>query len=144
MTLDVTFSESDHDFPVGFSGSNLMVGADGATFFPVVSDNGVLSWTNDRGLDNPAPVNIKGKDGEDGASVTVKSISESTADGGSNVVTFSDGKKVTIKNGNKGKPGADGYTPIKNKDYFTEADKAEMIQAVISALPKYDGEVVAV
>ena len=53
--------------------------------------------------------------GEDGTSVTVKSVSESTADGGDNVVTFSDGKTVTIKNGNKG---ADGYTPVKGIDYF--------------------------
>ena len=35
-------------------------------------------------------------------------------------------------------------TPIKGTDYFTKADKAEMVSAVISALPKYDGEVVAV
>lgn len=49
-----------------------------------------------------------GKDGADGTSVTVKSVSESTADGGSNVVTFSDGKTVTIKNGSKGSAGAKG------------------------------------
>lgn len=33
---------------------------DGATFIPSVSADGTLSWTNDKGLDNPAPVNIKG------------------------------------------------------------------------------------
>lgn len=43
--------------------------------------------------------------GANGTSVTVKSVSESTADGGSNVVTFSDGKTVTIKNGSKGSSG---------------------------------------
>lgn len=47
-------------------------------------------------------------------------------------------------NGKDGKDGADGYTPIKGTDYFTEADKAEMVSAVISALPIYNGEVVAV
>ena len=79
-------------------------------------------------------------DGKDGTSVTVKSVSESTADGGSNVVTFSDGKTVTIKNGSKGssgtngKDGADGKTPIKGTDYFTEADKEEIVQQVIAAL----------
>ena len=41
-------------------------GEDGATFTPAVSEDGVLSWTNDKGLVNPNPVNIKGKDGEDG------------------------------------------------------------------------------
>lgn len=45
-----------------------------------------------------------------GTSVTVKSVSESTADGGSNVVTFSDGKTLTIKNGSKGTTGGKGDT----------------------------------
>ena len=40
--------------------------------------------------------------GEPGTSVTVTNVSESTADGGTNVVTFSDGKKLNVKNGNKG------------------------------------------
>lgn len=38
----------------------------GATFTPKVSDDCVLSWTNDKGLSNPSSVNIKGKDGNDG------------------------------------------------------------------------------
>ena len=37
--------------------------------------------------------------------------------------------------------GKGGYSPVKNVDYFTEADKAEMVSAVISALPRYNGEV---
>lgn len=49
-----------------------------------------------------------GADGQDGTSVTVSKVTESTADGGSNVVTFSDGKTVTIKNGSKGSTGAKG------------------------------------
>ncbi len=65
-------------------------------------------------------------DGAAGTSVTVKSVSESTADGGSNVVTFSDGKTITIKNGSKGSTGADGKTPVKGTDYFTNADKTEI------------------
>lgn len=43
-----------------------------------------------------------GKNGTNGTSVTVTNVSESTADGGSNVVTFSDGKTLTVKNGSKG------------------------------------------
>ena len=42
-------------------------GADGATFIPHLSEDGVLSWTNDRGLPNPKPVNIKGEPGTPGA-----------------------------------------------------------------------------
>lgn len=49
-------------------------------------------------------------DGEDGTSVTVASVSESTEDGGTNVVTFSDGKKLNVKNGSKGGDGAPGAT----------------------------------
>lgn len=59
---------------------------------------------------------FKGDPGKDGTSVTVKSVSESTADGGSNVVTFSDGKKVTIKNGSKGSTGATGAAGAAGKD----------------------------
>lgn len=36
--------------------------------------------------------------------------------------------------GANGKDGADGYTPIKGIDYFTEADKAEIVQMVIDSL----------
>lgn len=49
-----------------------------------------------------------GAAGADGTSVTVESISESTVDGGSNVVTFSDGKTLTVKNGSKGSQGIQG------------------------------------
>lgn len=50
----------------------------------------------------------KGEKGKDGTSITVSKVEESTADGGSNVVTFSDGKTVTIKNGSKGSTGTNG------------------------------------
>ncbi len=52
--------------PVGPSGAD---GENGATFRPFVSASGELSWTNDKGLSNPEPVNIKGPPGES-ASVT--------------------------------------------------------------------------
>ena len=39
---------------------------DGTTFTPRVSDEGVLSWTNEDGKDNPAAVNIKGPNGDKG------------------------------------------------------------------------------
>ncbi len=105
-------------------------GEDGVTFIPRVSEDGVLSWTNDGGLPNPEPVNIKGKDGVDGK----------------NGVDGKDGytpqKNVDYFDGKDGKPGADGYTPVKGTDYWTEADKAEMVADVITALPVYNGEVV--
>lgn len=41
-------------------------GANGATFTPSVSEDGVLSWTNDKGLPNPEPVDVKGTKGDPG------------------------------------------------------------------------------
>lgn len=40
---------------------------DGATFTPSVSDKGDLSWTNDKGKENPPTVNIAGPPGAPGA-----------------------------------------------------------------------------
>lgn len=36
--------------------------------------------------------------------------------------------------------GKDGYTPVRGEDYWTTADKAEMVAAVLAALPVYGGE----
>ena len=41
-------------------------GKPGAIFTPHVSEDGILSWTNDQNLDNPTPVNIKGPTGDIG------------------------------------------------------------------------------
>ena len=43
--------------------------------------------------------------------------------------------------GPQGEPGADGYTPQRGTDYWTEADKAAVVNDVLSALPIYGGEV---
>lgn len=37
--------------------------------------------------------------------------------------------------GKDGTNGKDGYTPIKGTDYYTEADKQEMVQLVLNSLP---------
>lgn len=50
----------------GSPGKDGAPGADGTTFTPSVSSAGVLSWTNDGGKANPAPVNLKGPQGETG------------------------------------------------------------------------------
>ena len=41
--------------------------------------------------------------------------------------------------GEKGDTGAAGYTPVKGTDYYTAADKTEMVSAVIAALPTWNG-----
>lgn len=73
--------------------------------------------------------------GSAGTSVTISSVNESTVDGGNNVVEFSDGKTLNVRNGSKGSPGADGHTPVKGQDYFT----AEDISAFIASLKNDQG-----
>lgn len=41
--------------------------------------------------------------------------------------------------GDKGDPGKDGYTPVKGTDYYTEAEKEEMVKAVLAKLPYAEG-----
>lgn len=84
-------------------------GTSGYTFTPNVSADGIISWTNDGGLENPEPVNIKGPAGAKG------------------------------ETGATGATGAAGKTPVKGTDYFTAADKAELVQDVLAALPDGDG-----
>lgn len=108
----------------GASGSNGKDGSDGVsathswngTTLTITSASGTSSANlkGEKGDDGKTPVKgvdyFDGNNGKDGTSVTVKSVSESTADGGSNVVTFSDGKTVTIKNGSTGPQGPKGDT----------------------------------
>lgn len=53
------------------------------------------------------------------------------------------GKYVSIPaiKGPKGDPGAPGKTPIRGTDYWTAADKQEIVNDVLAALP--DGSEVA-
>lgn len=87
-------------------------GANGETgphFTPSVDADGNLSWTNNGGLANPETVNIKGDPGDPG------------------------------EPGKDGNDGDDGYTPVKGTDYWTETDKAEMVNDVLAALTTWNG-----
>ena len=50
----------------GEKGATGPQGESGATFTPTVAADGTLTWANDKGLDNPAAVNIKGPVGPKG------------------------------------------------------------------------------
>lgn len=41
--------------------------------------------------------------------------------------------------GDKGAKGADGKTPVKGTDYWTSADKAEIVNDTLAAMPKWTG-----
>lgn len=67
-------------------------------------------------------VSIRGASGAAATALTVSNVSESTLDGGDNVITFSDGTTVKIKNGGKGDAGSD-YV-------MTEADMDKVVAEV--------------
>lgn len=60
-------------------------------------------------------------------------------DNGDLIITYISGYvrnlgSVKGEKGEKGETGADGYTPVKGKDYWTDEDKSEIIQEINSAL----------
>lgn len=99
----------------------------GATFTPRLSQDGILSWTNDRELENPEPVSILGPQGKagDSPSITVIAI-----EGGHRlrIVANSLISFVDIMDGK------DGFTPVRSTDYWTDADKAEIRAYVDDAI----------
>ena len=88
-------------------------GADGGYYTPSVDASGNLTWTASK-ADMPAipGANIKGPVGEDGK------------DGAA---------------GPAGPAGADGYTPVRGTDYWTEADQQQIVSDVLAALPTWEG-----
>ena len=105
---------------VDYVAENVGEGPSGATFIPSVSAEGIISWTNDKDLENPSPVDIKGPAGEKG-------------DKGDQGIQGEQGPQGI--QGETGPAGADGYTPVKGTDYWTAADKEEIINDVFAALP---------
>ena len=108
-------------------------GIDGATFYPEVDENSILSWTNDKDLENPAPISIKGEKGDRGEK------GEKGNDGYTPIkgVDYFDGEK-----GDKGDKGEPGYTPRKGVDYFDGAkgDKGEDGYTPVKGIDYFDGE----
>lgn len=84
MKAGAKFSESCQSFSTGFCET-------GKSFFA--------------DIDAIGPPGIPGKDGE---SISITSIEQSTADGGTNTVTFSDGNQLKIQNGRRGDTGPQG------------------------------------
>ncbi len=90
---------------------------DGTTFTPSVSDEGVLSWSNSDGKENPAAINIKGPKGNPGDKGDKGDPGKNGADG-STGATGADGVTPHIgENGNwfigstdTGKPSRGGST----------------------------------
>lgn len=60
MNVDVLFDKNNAVFTCDFKEVTTI---HGATFTPHISEEGVLTWTNDKSLPNPAPISVKGVDG---------------------------------------------------------------------------------
>ena len=60
------YAESEFPLPEVPAGPPGQDGKDGVTFTPSVSETGVLSWTNNGGLENPASMSIRGPSGSKG------------------------------------------------------------------------------
>lgn len=92
-----------------------------------------------------------GKDGADGAAATVTVGTVTTGAAGTAaavvnagtanaaVLNFTIPRGADGEKGADGAAGADGYTPVKGTDYFTEEDKAELVEDVLAALPTWTG-----
>lgn len=158
--FDYAYVENENGALVRVSKDKIVkLGADGGYYTPYVDTEGNLSWIKSKEeMATVSVVNIKGAKGEKGdkgdkgdtgakgaagTSMTVKSTNESSADGGSNVITFSDGTILTVKNGSKGSTGATGAagkTPVKGTDYWTDEDKSKIIaeiQLKLDEIPNY-------
>lgn len=104
------------------SGGNVENGEDG--FSPIATvtqtaSGAVISITDKYGTTNATITN--GKDGKDGA------------DGQPGA------KGDKGDPGEQGEPGEDGKTPVKGTDYWTTADRQQMVADVLAALPAAEG-----
>ena len=72
---------------------------------------------------------LTGAAGKDGVSAT------HSWNGTVLTVTSASGTSSADLQGKNGDSGKDGHTPVKGVDYWTEADKAQMVNDVIAALP---------
>lgn len=120
--------------PAGGGEGEDSTGENGATFVPAVDAYGNLSWTNDKGLINPTPVNIMGPQGPTGPAGPAGQIGP-TGPQGPRGYTGEAGPQGPA--GQTGPQGSAGYTPKKGEDYFTDEDKAEMVESVKRSIPAY-------
>ena len=131
----------------GGSSGGGTAGVNGVTFTPHLSADGILSWTNDGGLTNPEPVNIKGAKGDTGATGAKGDKGNTGAKGDKGNTGAKGDKGDKGDTGAQGPAGSDasvtennivaalGYTPLKTSDIATETTET---------LPSYTNQLDAV
>ena len=127
----------------GADGKPGAAGADGVT--PHIGDNG--NWyvgSTDTGKPSRGATGAPGKDGADGkpGAAGADGVTPHIGDNGNWYVGSTDTGNPSRgatgapgKDGEKGEPGAPGKTPVRGTDYWTAADKQEIVNSVIAALP---------
>lgn len=122
----------------GGAGSMALRVADGYIQY---STDGGSTWTNLiavadlKGADGkPGAAGAPGKDGHSPVVTATKSGKTTTINvDGAAIATVEDG--ADGKPGAAGAPGKPGKTPVRGTDYWTAADKQEIVNSVIAALP---------
>ena len=109
MDFNVTFgNENDNEEKVGFAEVVILKGEDGATFTPILStpstDTLRIEWTNDKGLENPEPIEIIAPKG--------------------NSFSYEDFTSEQLN----------GLKPKRGIDYFTEEDLEQWKNEVITTM----------
>ena len=114
--------------PTGGEGEGDGTGENGATFIPSLDEAGNLSWTNDKGLINPPPVNIMGPQGNTGPQGPMGPQGPQGQQG------FTGGTGPQGPQGVRGPEGPRGYSPIPGVDFYTDADKEELIYILLAKI----------
>lgn len=126
-------------------------GENGATFTPAIDSDGNLSWTNDKGLDNPETVNIKGPKGDTGQNGAAGAKGETGATPNITMNVTSDNESsdtptaTVTKTGTAESPifaiafsglkGAKGDTGATGPAYtLTDEDKTTIAQQVLASM----------
>ena len=143
-------ADGEGSFPGGGSGGGGADGEDGITphigangnWYIGTTDTGVKAAGEDGQDGAPGKDGSPGKDGnpgQDGAPGEDGITPHIGANGNWYIGTTDTGVKAAGEDGQDGAPGTDGKTPVKGTDYFTDSDKAEMVDLVLAALPTWTG-----
>ena len=132
------YVDSGIKLPAGTGAGSGTAGEDGGYYQPRVDESGLLTWQASKaGMPAVPSTNITGPAGADGA----KGDKGDKGDTGPAGPAGADGAKGdkgdkgdTGPAGPAGADGASGKTPVKGTDYFTAADKTEMVNQVKAAL----------
>lgn len=117
----------------------------GTTRYMIVPRDGSILDDTIKGLAKTPSSYAVGKYVKEKIAATTPSINESgnwvigTTDTGVSAKGIKGDTGPQGAQGLQGAKGADGKTPVKGTDYFTEADKQELVNAVIAALPNGNG-----